>query len=126
MKNPLRNALLAAGFACVVAPGGSQAFGQSASCDRPCLTGVLTTYLNAMVAHKPEAVPAAANFRFTEDMNELKLGEGVWQSAISLGTYRMDFIDVRQGVAAVHAVLEESGMPVLLAARPPDRSAGSI
>jgi hypothetical protein len=125
MKNLLRKALLAVSFACIVAPGlpstwlgaGGEAAAQQSSCDRQCLTGVLTTYLNAMVAHNPKAVPVAANFRFTEDMKELKLGEGVWQSPIALGTYRMDFIDVRQGVAAVHAVLEENGMPILFGAR---------
>jgi len=77
----------------------------------------VTTYLNAMVAHNPRAVPTAGNFRFTEDMVERKLGEGAWQAPLKLGTYRMDFIDVPQGVAAVHAVLEENGMPILFGAR---------
>jgi hypothetical protein len=104
----------------LVSPLGSRSLTfaqQPAACDRQCLTGILTTYLNAMVAHEPRAVPAAPNLRFTEDLTEMKLGEGVWKSPAKLGPYRMDFIDVPQGVAAVHAVLEENGMPILFGAR---------
>jgi hypothetical protein len=39
-------------------------------CDRACLTGLITTYVDALVAHKPESLPLAANVRFTEDMKE--------------------------------------------------------
>ena len=46
-------------------------------CDRACLTRLITTYVDAMVAHTPESLPLAANVRFTEDMKELRLGEGM-------------------------------------------------
>jgi hypothetical protein len=51
------------------------------SCDRACLRGFETTYLNALVAHNPSALPAAANVKFTEDNVQRKLGEGLWQTA---------------------------------------------
>jgi hypothetical protein len=89
----------------------------AADCDRGCLSGIMTRYLNAVVAHDPQSLPLARNVRFTEDGVELKLGEGLWKSASKLRPYRIDFIDVAEGVAAVHAVFEENGAPVLFAAR---------
>ena len=76
-------------------------------CDRACLTDTMTRYLNAMVAHDPAALPVAPNVKFTEDGKVLKLGEGVWKTVAKLRPYRLDFIDVPQGIAAVHTVLEE-------------------
>jgi hypothetical protein len=90
---------------------------QGAKCDRACLTDMMTRYLNAMVAHDPAPLPVAPNVKFTEDGKALKLGEGVWKTVARLRPYRLDFIDVPQGVAAVHAVLEENGMPILFTAR---------
>lgn len=77
----------------------------------------MTRYLNAMVAHDPSTLPLAPNVRFTEDTREMKLGEGVWKTVQKLRPYRLDFIDVQQGVAAVHTVLEENGAPILFAGR---------
>lgn len=90
---------------------------QGAACDRQCLTDIMTRYLNAVVAHDPSSLPLAPNARFTEDAKEMKLGEGFWKTAGPLRPYRLDFIDVRMGVAAVHATFEENGAPVLFAGR---------
>lgn len=90
---------------------------QGAKCDRACLTGIMTRYLDAMVAHDPSAIPVAPTVKFTEDSKVIKLGEGIWKTVGSLRPYRLDFIDVPQGVAAVHTVLEENGMPILFTAR---------
>lgn len=88
-----------------------------AACDRQCLTGIMTRYLDAVVAHDPSSLPLAPNVRFTEDARAMKLGEGFWTTAGPLRPYRIDFIDVAQGVAAVHTAFEENGAPVLFAAR---------
>ena len=88
-----------------------------ASCDRECLRGFLTQYLNAMVAHNPGALDTTPNVRFTEDTQALKLGEGLWKNASAVRAYRQDFLDVRESTALSHVVTEESGMPVLLALR---------
>ena len=93
------------------------AHGQSATCDRACLAAIMTRYLNAMVAHDPSSLPVAPNARFTEDTVPMKLGEGAWKTVTKLRPYRVDYLDVQQGVAAVHTVMEENGMPILFAAR---------
>jgi len=72
------------------------------TCDRECLRGMITKYLDAVVKHDPKALPLAGNVRFTEDTVEKPLGEGLWKTAQGLGTFRQDVIDVRQSVAGVH------------------------
>lgn len=88
-----------------------------AGCDRACLADTMTKYLDSVVAHDPKKAPLAANVRFTEDAKVLAVGDGFWKTATKLRPFRMDFLDTRTGTAAVHAVLEENGAPVLFAAR---------
>lgn len=94
-------------------------FAQQATpaCGRDCLRGMLTRYLDAVLAHDPKQLPLAANVRFTENTVEKPLGEGLWKTAASLGTFRQDILDVRQGVAGTHVVMMENGMPVLYQVR---------
>jgi hypothetical protein len=89
----------------------------AADCDRECLRGFVTQYLNAMVAHKPGALAVSDKVRFTEDTVTMKLGEGLWKNASGIRTHRQDILDVRQGVAASQVIVEESGSPVMLALR---------
>jgi hypothetical protein len=90
---------------------------RAADCDRECLRGVITQYLNAMVAHKPGSLAVSDKFRFTEDTVTMKLGEGLWKNASGIGTYRQDILDVREGAAASQVIVEESGIPVMLMLR---------
>ena len=87
------------------------------ACDRACLRGLLTEYLDALAAHAPNRLPLARSVRFTEDTVEKRLGEGLWQTAGKLRPYRQDILDVRAGVAGTHTIVEENGAPVLLAVR---------
>jgi len=89
----------------------------AADCDRECLRGTVTQYLNAMVAHKPGSLAVSDKLKFTEDTVAMKLGDGLWKNASGIGTYRQDILDVRQGVAASQVIVEESGMPVMLMLR---------
>jgi hypothetical protein len=86
-------------------------------CDRECLRGFITQYLDAMIAHKPGALPLDAKVRFTEDTLDTRLGDGLWKQASRLRPYRQDILDVRQGVAASQVVVEEAGSPVMLMLR---------
>jgi hypothetical protein len=86
-------------------------------CDRPCLRGFVTTYLNALVAHNPSALPVAANVKFTEDNVPKKLGEGLWQTATKVRTFRQDILDLKLNTAASLVVLEEGSSPVLFTLR---------
>lgn len=86
-------------------------------CDRACLRGFVTQYLDAMVAHNPRALPLSDTVRFTEDAVEMKPGEGLWKTVSKIRSYRLDILDVRQGVAASQVVIEDAGMPALFTVR---------
>lgn len=87
-------------------------------CDRECLRGFVTEYLNAMVAHRPADLALADNVRFTEDTVATKLGESpLWRNAARLRPYRLDILDVRQAVAASQVIVDEAGTPVMLMLR---------
>jgi hypothetical protein len=94
-----------------------QAAPAGGDCDRACLAGFVTQYLDAMIAHKPESLPVAANVKFTEDCKELKLGEGIWKNISKLTSYRRDILDVRQGLTVSFLVVEENNSPVLFVMR---------
>ena len=109
-------ALLLACALIAITAGGAEAKG--ATCDRECLRAFITQYLNAMVAHKPSDVRVTPNVRFTEDTVAFQLGESpLWKNASGLGHYRLDILDVRQGVAATQTIVEDGGMPVMLMLR---------
>jgi len=91
--------------------------GTGNACDRECLRGFVTQYLEAMIAHNPKALPLAPTARFTEDTKTMALGEGLWKGASKVTAYRQDMLDVREGVAASFVVVEENATPVMLALR---------
>ena len=58
------------------------------ACDRECLRGFITQYLDAMISHNPKAILTAPTARFTEDTKTLPLGEGLWKDASKVRSYR--------------------------------------
>jgi hypothetical protein len=90
---------------------------QAPPCDRSCLIGFISQYVGALIARDSSKLPLAPDVKFTEDTKVTKVGEGLWQTASGLRGYRQDIIDVRQGVAGAHLVVEEKGSPVELALR---------
>lgn len=86
-------------------------------CDRDCLRGFVTQYLDAMAAHNPAALPVTANVKFTENNEEIALGEGMWRDFTKLTGYRRDILDVKEGVAVSFLVLEGDPTPILYVIR---------
>jgi len=101
----------------VAIPANSQTRGGNAACDRECLRGFISQYLDAMVAHDAKKLTATPSVRFTEDTKTLPIGEGLWKGVSKLGTYRQDFLDVRDGQAMSYVIVEENGMRVMLVLR---------
>lgn len=93
-------ALAGAALLSVLGLSSSAVYAQS--CDRACLTGLLTTYIDALVAHDSSKLPLTDNVKYTEDSRNARLGEGIWQSITAKGTFRQDYLDVRKQVAASH------------------------
>jgi hypothetical protein len=89
-----------------------------AACDRTCLTGFVDQYIDALVAKDPSKLPVAANVKFTENGQRLKLGDGFWNSVTGRGTYKLVIADVQKGqVAAFQTMREAPGTPLIMALR---------
>ncbi|MBN1238041.1 MAG: hypothetical protein JXB36_06040, partial [Gammaproteobacteria bacterium] len=82
-------------------------------CDRACLAGLMTQFIDALVAHDPSGLPLADDVRYTEDSRLAELGEGIWQSVTSNGGFRQDYIDTREQVIGSHVLLHEDDVQVL-------------
>jgi hypothetical protein len=77
------------------------------SCNRDCLAGLITTYVDAMIAHDESKLPLAASVKVTENSKAIKLGEGLWKTATAKASFRQDYLDVKKQVAAAHLVILE-------------------
>jgi hypothetical protein len=62
-------------------------------CDRACLEGLATRYLNALVAHDPKQLPLAKDVRYTEQDQPMDVGDGFWGTATEVGHFRLCFSD---------------------------------
>lgn len=99
------------GLAMAVASAATPAW--AADCDRACLSGLVTQYVDALVAHDPSGLPLAGEVRFTEDSRVLQLGDGLWRTVTAKGDFRHDYLDTAKQVAAAHVELFENDVPVL-------------
>src|SRR6185436_13357000 len=67
-------------FVLAMLVGQSDSLAQNKTCDRECLRGFMTQYLNAVVAHRPDMLPLANNIRFTENTASVKIGDSdLWK-----------------------------------------------
>ena len=80
----------------------SAASAAEVSCNRECLAGFMTTYLTALVKHDPASLPTTRNVKYTENGVRLTLGDGLWQTASAMPTYRVDVIDEETGQVGLH------------------------
>ena len=100
--------------ATVLAPAVHAQNASAQTCDRACLSGLLTSYIDALAAGDATRVPVAANVKVTEDSREVALGDGLWKSVTGAGAFRQDYIDAARQVAAAHVEMREGRNPVLL------------
>jgi hypothetical protein len=95
----------------------------AADCDRACLEGFVDRYLDAVIADQPSAVPLVPGVRFTEDGQQLAIGDGLWNTMRAKGHYRLFVSDVPAGQVAFFGSIEEDhrdptkGTPALIALR---------
>ncbi|HSH16958.1 MAG TPA: hypothetical protein VLD18_13040, partial [Verrucomicrobiae bacterium] len=83
-------------------------------CDRDCLAGLMTQYVDAVVAHDASRLPLADTVKVTVDGRDGDLESGIWQSVTGFQGFRQDYLDLRQQVAAAHLVFHEGENHVLL------------
>lgn len=76
--------------------------------DRSGLTAVLDQYLAAVLRHKPSEAPLADNYRSTENVADVKLGEGIWKTAVALGKLQLHYTDPVTQQAGYYGLIEET------------------
>lgn len=92
-------------------------------CNRACLEGFVDRYLDAVVANQPARVPLAPGVRFTEDGQQLVIGDGLWNTMKAKGRYRLFVTDVPAGqVTFFGSIMEDhrdpnEATPALIALR---------
>jgi len=86
-------------------------------CDRTCLAGFVTAYLDALQAHDPSRLPVTDDVRFTENGVAIPLGEALWVTISGLGTYRVDYLDTQAQQVGSHVAFIENRMAGLMALR---------
>lgn len=87
----------------------------SQSCERACLEGFVDQYLDALLAHDPGRLPVTRDVKFTENGQQLELGDGLWRTFTGKGSYRMVVPDTATGHVAFLGSIREAGTPAMLA-----------
>ena len=114
----MRRAALAVALAVWFAASGLSAQAPAAACDRACLSGIVDTYLAALVAHDPAKAPMARGARFTENTGVLDVGEGLWIGASGAPTtFKIYVPDPATSQVGFLGVMQEFDRPVMLALR---------
>ena len=113
MKTPIALAALAGLAACATVPAGTA----SPDCSRACLTGMLDTYLGAILAHDPGQAPLFDAFRQTENAVVQPLGTGAWQSIGAMGALDRRYYDVVTGNAVFMGTMTHDDDPAIVSVR---------
>ncbi len=85
--------------------------------DRTDLERAVRLYLDALAAHDPATAALADDVRFTENGQELKIGDGLWGTVSGVGGYRHIFADSESGEVAVFTTVREQQTHSILTAR---------
>lgn len=87
----------------------AQSAAKTGPCDRACLETTVDRYLDAMAAHDPKLAPLAKNVKLTEDGQRLVLPDGLWNSMVGKGKYRLFVDDPQAQSVAFIGTIEEEG-----------------
>lgn len=100
---------IALGLLAAATLGGAARAQATPACDSACLKGFADQYFAALAKNDPSGLPIAANVKFTENGQRMKLGEGFWKTAGEAG-YRMEIYDPETGGVADETLVAEKGV----------------
>jgi len=95
----------------------ARAASTAGNCDRKCLNDLVDKYRAALVEHNSAMLPLAPNARYTENAQDLKLGDGLWGTLTGWGSYKLYIDDPEEGEVGFVGVTDEAGMSGLLCTR---------
>ena len=79
----------------------------SSPCDRNCLYGFADKFFDALGMHNPHGVAFAPGVKYTENGQNVALGEGIWKTFSRRGTYRVYLADAANGEAGFYGDFSE-------------------
>jgi hypothetical protein len=94
-----------------------QAASTMIDCDRACLYDIADAYFDAMVKKDLSRAPLARDVKFTENGVQLAVGDGLWNTISGVRGYDLKLADPQNGQVARIDVVEEHGVPGIIAAR---------
>jgi hypothetical protein len=103
----MRRRVVAAAAVLALATSGAGA--AEADCNRECLAGVMNAYLQALIKHDAASLPVTRNVKYTENGVRITMGDGLWQTASAMPTYRLDLIDDEAGQVGLLGRISEHG-----------------
>jgi len=89
----------------------------TAGCDAACLEQIAGVFLSALGERDPAKVPFAGNPRYSENGQQLRLGDGLWRTATAGPRKPLLFSEPAAGQVGFIGVIEELGLPVITATR---------
>ena len=99
----------------MISPVGA-ATGSAKTCDRDCLLGMMTSYLNNMVTHRPEGLPIAGDIKVRENTLPIKFGDGVWKQVEAVKSRQL-FADPSTGQVFFWGGVQVSGKSAAMSVR---------
>ena len=93
-----------AGFVAALLLAASAVTTARTDCNRACLTGFADTFLKALAANTPNAVPLAPTAKVTFNGRAVPLAQAFWDTA-ERTVYRFDIVNERLGDTATEAVV---------------------
>jgi hypothetical protein len=84
---------------------------------RAYLEGLVDKYLEALVAHDPSRLPLSKKVKFTENAQNIPVGEGLWLTASHKASYKLLVVDPQEGQVGLFGCLKENGFPIILSLR---------
>jgi len=83
-------------------------------CDRTCLNDYADQVLAAFVAHDASRLPLARQVKYTENGQQLQLGDGLWDTASAVGDYKIYADDPEAGEVMFMGTMLENGAPIII------------
>ncbi len=82
-------------------------------CDRTCREGFMNQFLDALLAHDASTLPLAPDMRYTENDQDIALGDGLWRTYTKHSDYKLYVAGPLAGQLAYLSVIEEGDTPVI-------------
>src|SRR5690606_7002221 len=86
-------------------------------CNRACLEGLISQYLDALAKRDPSGLPLSKDVRNSENNQMLPIGDGFWRTVEGRGSYTHIFADPEGGQVAYMGTMREAGGPILMSLR---------